>query len=192
MATIFRNKRGLSQVVTTLIILVVSVLLAGIVTYYATNITMTRTQQEDVAVSMEHVWVNSTGAVAAFKLQNLGGRDILIDKIAVRSVACNWSTTYIWRVPGNTTVMHDLPITSPANVDGSANSTTLTLEGATQTLATPGGPVPLSSGGVLVVYIGHPDNISMDDIGKTTSITVFTMNGQYIVECNVASATPQP
>ncbi|RJS88477.1 hypothetical protein CW700_07730, partial [Candidatus Bathyarchaeota archaeon] len=67
--------------VTTLIILVVSVLLAGVVTYYATNITMTRTEQEEVSLSKQHIWVNSTGAVAAFKLENLGGKDILIDKI---------------------------------------------------------------------------------------------------------------
>ncbi|MCW3986691.1 MAG: hypothetical protein NWE87_00080, partial [Candidatus Bathyarchaeota archaeon] len=32
-----KNRKGLSQVVTTLILLVVSVLLAGVVTYYATN-----------------------------------------------------------------------------------------------------------------------------------------------------------
>ena len=50
-----RKNRGLSEVVTTLILLVVGVLLAAVVTYYATNITMTRTQMEEIRFSKEHV-----------------------------------------------------------------------------------------------------------------------------------------
>jgi len=95
MAKLFKNKRGLSQVVTTLIILVVSVLLAGVVTYYATNITMTRTQQETLVIQYAHIWVNSTGTgEAAFYLKNVGGKDVLIDKVAVRGVEAAWSTVY--------------------------------------------------------------------------------------------------
>jgi flagellin-like protein len=40
------KKKGLSEVVSTLILLVVAVLLAGVVAYYATNITTTRTETE--------------------------------------------------------------------------------------------------------------------------------------------------
>jgi flagellin-like protein len=76
------KNRGLSQVVSTLILLVVAVLLAAVVAYYATNVTMTRTETEQIQLAKEHVWVNSTGAVAAFKVQNLGGRDILLDKVS--------------------------------------------------------------------------------------------------------------
>ena len=84
--------RGLSQVVTTLILLVVSVLLAGIVTYYATNITMTRSEQEEVDIIKAHIWVNGTGSTGALMVQNLGGRDILIDKVTVRGVDCSWGS----------------------------------------------------------------------------------------------------
>ena len=77
------KKRGLSEVVSTLILLVVAVLLAGVVAYY-TNITMTRTATEDIQFANAHIWVNGSGAIAAFKLQNLGGKDILIDKFSVR------------------------------------------------------------------------------------------------------------
>lgn len=58
---LLRNVRGLSVVVTTLIILVVSVLLAAIVTFYAINVVTTRVQEESLHLSKQHVWCNTTG-----------------------------------------------------------------------------------------------------------------------------------
>ena len=43
-----KNRLALSTVITTLIILVVSVLLAGVVTYFAINVVSTRVQQESL------------------------------------------------------------------------------------------------------------------------------------------------
>ncbi len=57
MKNIMKNRLALSTVVTTLIILVVSVLLAGVVTYFAINVTSTRVQEEALSVSHEHIWV---------------------------------------------------------------------------------------------------------------------------------------
>jgi hypothetical protein len=41
------------------------------------------------------------------------------------------------------------------------------------------------------VYIKDPDNIQLDDIGTTVSMSVYTNNAQYITEINVESATTQ-
>jgi hypothetical protein len=85
------NRKGLSTVITTLIILVVAVLLAGVVTYYATNVVMTRTTQEEVRIRKPHIWVQEgDNAYAAIMVQNLGGRDVLIDKITLRGVNVPW------------------------------------------------------------------------------------------------------
>jgi flagellin-like protein len=133
------KKKGLSEVVSTLILLVVAVLLAGVVAYYATNVTMTRSQTEDIQFTASHVWVNSSGAVAAFKLQNLGGRDILIDKFTVRGVASAWTDVFIYRVPSGTAVTDDM---IPANYTALANG--VVIDGRTyNTSAT---DVPLISG----------------------------------------------
>ena len=51
-----KNRLALSTVITTLIILVVSVLLAGVVTYFAINVVSTRVQQESLSVSCP-IWV---------------------------------------------------------------------------------------------------------------------------------------
>jgi flagellin-like protein len=179
------KERGLSEVVSTLILLVVAVLLAGVVTFYATNVTMTRSQTESIHFATAHVWVNSTGAIAAFKLQNLGGRDILIDKFSVRGVASDWSDVFVYRVPSGTSITGDMTITSYSGlVDG------VTIDTRVYSNAT-AADIPLMSGGELLVYIKDPDNIQLDDIGTTVGMAIFTGNAQYITEVNVESATTQ-
>ena len=51
MKNILRNRLALSTVVTTLIILVVSVLLAGVVTYFAINVTSTTCSRRKLALN---------------------------------------------------------------------------------------------------------------------------------------------
>ena len=86
---------ALSTVITTLIILVVSVLLAGVVTYFAINVVSTRVQQESLQFHYAHVWVDSAGkAEAAIMITNTGGRDVVINQIQVRGQdATIYSTT---------------------------------------------------------------------------------------------------
>ena len=179
-----RKSKALSEVVSTLILLVVAVLLAAVATYYATNITMTRTENEQIALSKPHIWVNSTGAVGAFKLSNLGGKDILIDKIAVRGVDEAWADVFTYRVASGSSVDEDLNVTSYTNLAG-----TPTIDGRVYTAAS--ADIPLSSGAELLVYIAGPDNVQLDDIGTAISISVYTNNANYITEVNVESATTQ-
>ena len=95
MKNIMKNRLALSTVVTTLIILVVSVLLAGVVTYFAINVTSTRVQEENLMVSKQHVWVDSAGvAQAAIMITNTGGRDVVIDKISVRGQESAWTNVF--------------------------------------------------------------------------------------------------
>ena len=180
-----RNKKALSEVVSTLILLVVTILLAGVVTYYATNVTTVRTETEEVRISKAHIWVNSTGAVGAFKVQNLGGKDILFDKISIRGVEESWSDVYYFRVPSGTSIEADLNRTDYSNLD----LTFCTIDGETYNQST--ADLPLISGGEIFVYVKGPDNVQMDDIGTTVSISISTANAQYITECNVESGTDQ-
>ena len=181
---IMGEKRGSSQLITMLILLVVSILLAAAVTYYGTNITMVRTENEEIQFSKKHIWVNSTGAVAAFKLQNLGGKDVLLNKIKVRGVESSWSSVWYYRVPSGTIITGDLNVTSYDNLTGST-----TISGESYTQATD--DLPLRSGAELLVYIKGPDNIEMEDIGRSISMAIQTSSAQYITEVNVESASTQ-
>jgi len=85
-----RPRRGLSTVVTSMILLVAAVLMAFAVANYATNATKTRSTTEEVRFSKESIWMNLSGAVVAFKIQNIGGADLTVDGVIVRDVELNW------------------------------------------------------------------------------------------------------
>ena len=171
MKSLLKGKKGLSTVVTTLIILVVSVLLATVVTYYAINMTTTRVQEENLRISKGHIWANSSDAQAAFVIVNIGGRDTLIDKFQVRGQEIAWGAS----------VHYNRTNTAPtADLEFLSNFTAYTVADA---------DLSLKSGECLVVYIEDPGTVSVEDIGVTCSMTVFTASAQYKVEVNVESAS---
>ena len=185
MKRLFNSEKALSTVVTTLIILVVSVLLAGVVTMYAINITSTRTQQEDLRITKQKVWVLSNGtAYAAFSIDNVGGRDIIIDKIQVRGVEASWSSVHYLRLSSSFSTSLNPP-TSTYFTSWSSFTYTGSSSGSFSTTSS---DLPLASGDTMVIYISSPDSIDHSDIGTTVGITVFTENAQYYVECNIETA----
>ena len=180
MRSLLKNRRGLSTVVTTLIILVVSVLLATVVTFYAINITTTRIESEDLKITKTHIWTDASEAQAAFVLTNVGGRDVLLDKITVRDQESEWTGVYYWFA--NVTISEDLAVTTdPMN----GTTASITVQNASRTFTQAGDDIAVPSGSTLVVYIDSPDSISVSDIGVTTRITIHSANAMYSKEVNV-------
>jgi hypothetical protein len=181
-----KNKKGLSTVVTTLIILVVAVLLATIVTFYAINVTTTRVQEESLKIYKQHVWHNGTTyAEATFLVINTGGRDVVIDKIAVRGQETVWTTVYYNKTTN--AISPDLYYITP-NTNGTLLGKNVTLSSTTYTLVPANDDLILKSGWSMIVYITNPDSISVSDIGVTVGFTLFTSNAQYYKECNVGAS----
>ena len=178
MRDIRRNRLALSTVVTTLIILVVSVLLAGVVSYFAINVTSTRVQEEAVHISKQHVWHNGTDqAEAAFLMINTGGRDLVIDKISVRGQESDWSTVF-YSVT-DTSISADLPYNATLTNYGNITiGTPFNFTVATD-------DITVKSGYSIIIYILNPDSISVNDIGLTVGMTVHTSQAMYYKETNV-------
>lgn len=167
MKNILKNRLALSTVVTTLIILVVSVLLAGVVTYFAINVTSTRVQEESLSVTQEHIWVDDAGAaVGAIMITNTGGRDVVINKLTVRGQECTALTINATAVPGDELLY----------ADAAAGAGTDTV------------PMVLPSGNTIALYIDAPDSISTQDVGLTVAFTVFSSQAMYYKETNVQAA----
>ncbi len=182
MKSLLKTKKGLSTVVTTLIILVVSVLLATVVTFYAINVTTTRVEEESLQVFKLHTWHNGTTfSETAFLIINTGGRDVVCDKITVRGQECAWDTIYYNKTTN--TVNTDLTYVAP-----DVNGTLVGATWSTYTLAQAADDLILKSGYTMIVYIANPDHISVTDIGVTVGINVFTANAQYYKESNVEAS----
>lgn len=184
---LLNNKRGLSVVVTTLIILVVSVLLATVVTFYAINVVTTRVQEEDLKITELHVWCTNYGnASAAFIITNTGGRDVVIDKITVRGRRADPQSIYYWKLASNMAPPNELiwvaGYAPEAYLEGNYSdySADFRLLG-TDSLVLP-------SGERMVIYLFNLSHISTTDIGVTVSVVVFTANAQYHKEANIEAA----
>jgi len=179
MRHLLKNKKALSTVVTTLIILVISVLLATVVTYYAMNMVSTRVIQEDGRITQMHIWVNCTdgpchnaSAVVVFK--NTGGRDVLVEKLTIRYQSIPWADMRYQITNGSVT----------DELDYVCNQT-LTLTD----YAVPTDAICLETGQSITVYVQDPGTIDCLDIGTSIPAGIHTSNAIYYKEANVESTT---
>jgi hypothetical protein len=199
---LLKNKYALSTVVTTLIILVISVLLASVVTYFAINVVSTRVQEESLALTSTHIWLNPEAhpgdpdySMASVMVINTGGRDVVINKVAVRGQDCAWASTgkFIVYSITNEPVTTDMYF-QPDMASGTYPSTqslplnppssdAYTFQYSTSNLV-------LRSGYTMLIYIINPDSITINDIGLTVSVTLYTAQAMYYREANVQAYAP--
>jgi hypothetical protein len=184
MKNILKNRLALSTVVTTLIILVVSVLLAGVVTYFAINVTSTRVQEESLHLTKQHIWYDVTAgsAQAAIMIINTGGRDVVFDKITCRGQESAW--TDVLYATTTEAISEDLPYNSTLVAGETMTLGSVTLSFAAGTT----NDLTLKSGYTMVIYIANPDSVSMNDVGLTVALTVFTSQAMHYKETNVEAA----
>ena len=183
MKNILKNRLALSTVVTTLIILVVSVLLAGVVTYFAINVTSTRVQEESLHLTKQHIYYNTTGssAQAALMIINTGGRDVVIDKITCRGQESAWADVF-YNVTTNP-ISEDLTYQQ-----GMEAGAVVTIDSVAYTFSGTSTDLTLKSGQTILIYVANPDSVSMNDIGLTVALTVFSSQAMYYKETNVEAA----
>jgi hypothetical protein len=180
---LLKNKLALSTVITTLIILVVSILLASVLTYFAVNVVSTRVQEESLYVSRQHIWVNSDGvAEGAVMVTNNGGRDVVINKVAVRGQQSTWESVFYAVAAEDDDLTADLNyVTAPVAADNNIGLN------ATATQATKN--LVLPSGSTIVIYFNDPDSIGLNDIGLTVSISLHSAQAVYYSEVNIQATT---
>ena len=180
---LYHSRIALSTVVTVLIILVISVLLASVVSYFAINVTGTREQEECIVLAERHVWYNSKDGVsqAVITINNVGGRDIVIQKVTVRGQTVDWSRSFYYK--GYFTLTS--PLTYIANISDGSLTQVRNDTGGFGCLSVASGDLPLKSGESALVYVKNPDSLTVNDIGLTVAIDVYTMQAIYYKEANV-------
>ena len=101
--------RALSTVLTTIIILVASVVLATGVVLYGTSLFQTSTQQEAISISGVKLWTNAnepTGYTwGAFSVRNSGDKILSVDKISIRGEDVPFSQWYPDTSVGDGTIL---------------------------------------------------------------------------------------
>jgi hypothetical protein len=119
--------------------------------------------------------------MAAIMIINTGGRDVVIDKLTVRGQEVAWTN-----VNYNITTAS---ISADLEFNGTQNANVLQTIGDDDFVMIPAtNDITLQSGKTIVIYVGSPDSISVNDIGLTVAITVFTSQAMYYKETNVQAA----
>jgi hypothetical protein len=166
--------------VTTLIILVISVLLAASVVYLAINVTGTHSQEENLVILKRHVWYNDGTSEAAVLIVNSGGRDVVIQKVNVRGQTLTWSTSFYYKGSFSLSDMNYIGNL----VEGSFTPISDGF-GSFERFIAAQGPLTLSSGESMLFYVINPDSITVNDIGTTVGINIYTSQAVYYKEANV-------
>jgi hypothetical protein len=149
-------------------------------------VTTTRVQEENLFLTKQHVWYNTSGAwaEAAIVIVNTGGKDVVIDKLTVRGQEVNWTTAYFWRT-NTVTISNDLRVT-PDELSGA--TATITVQGTAETFDQAIDDITLKSGYTMVMYVMNPGSVALNDVGTPVGIAIFSANAQYYKESNVQAA----
>lgn len=196
MIRLLRNRFALSTVITTLIILVVSILLASVLTYFATNVVSTRVQEESLHVTRQHIWQNPTATagesdycVASLMVLNNGGRDVVIDKIAVRGQECPWKDTdngkFVVYAVTTDSITDDMGFVNNFKIAPNPGDNKVNFGGKDYEFVVATTDVVLSSGSTMLIYIINPGSINVNDVGLTVSISLHSAQAVYYSEANV-------
>lgn len=200
-----KNRKAISAVLTTLIILVASVVLGTGVVLYGTSLFQTGAQSSGVTAQGAHVWVNSTSTPTyvwgAAEIRNSGDKILSVDQINVRGSQVPYANWYYDSNPNRVTAanfqsqLNYTQTTAPSGLMKTylgavatntcpAATTTFAINefggSSTSTLlcfSQATGPISLKPGDKAVVYFQVPQGIlSTVDAGSQSSVAIYAGN----------------
>jgi hypothetical protein len=182
MRRLLKNKKALSTVVASLILLVVSVLLAGVASYFALNVAGSRVQQEKLYLSNVAVWYkNSTTSLGSLLVTNTGATDIVLSKVTIKGQESPWNgtQTYVLFTKIEGILSANLEYVANFNKTG-ANQ--LTLDGTDYDFTVVSENLILQSGWTMLFFIVNPQNLIVYDVGTPVRVTISTGQALYATE----------
>jgi hypothetical protein len=200
------NRKAISVVMTTMIILVASVVLATGVVIYGTSLFQTGGQTQSISSQGIKLWVNGTStngySWGAAAIRNNGDVLATVNTIQIRGVVIPFSN---WYVSTNTTNVN--PNFQASFIEAGTNATgflksNMAYGGATSTFCSPvtnviqlnengtstyngkglclqqaSGPTTLTPGGKMIIYFRVPNNVlGPVDAGSTITVNIFAGN----------------
>ncbi|PVX23279.1 MAG: hypothetical protein CW716_12530 [Candidatus Bathyarchaeum sp.] len=182
MRKLLRNKKALSTVVASLILLVVSVLLAGVASNFALNVAGSRVQQEKMYLSNVAVWYkNSTASLGSLLVTNTGETDIVLSKVTVKGQESQWNGTdsFVLYTKIEGIISANLEYVSTFNQTG---TNSLNLDGTDYEFNVVSENLILQSGWTMLFFIVNPGNLIVYDVGTPIRVTISTGQALYATE----------
>ncbi len=152
-----KNRKAISAVLTTLIILVASVVLGTGVVLYGTSLFQTGAQSSGISAQGVHVWLNATSGKPTYtwgsaEIRNSGDKILSVDQISVRGTQIPFANWYYDSDPTRVTAANyqSQLIYATTGVNGLMMSYLTAPQTAVPVLATPSGcaAVPTAKFGI--------------------------------------------
>ena len=185
---LLKSKRGLGAPVGNLIILVAAVILSTTVVLFATNVTGSQVQKEKMYIATSHIWyVNSTTSIVAIAISDTGPTDIVLNKIDVKGLQCEWNGTsnYVVYCKINGTMPGDLPFIMDINRE---DNTTITIGLQDYDFVGASEGLTIKSGWTIAFYIVVPNRVMVYDLSTPLRMVITTTQGIYCTETIVQTA----
>lgn len=182
LARLFKSKRGLETPVSTLIILVAAVLLASVVVLFSVNVMAGQFEKEKVYVATSHLWyVNDDQSIAAIGISNIGPTDVVLTKITVNGLECQWtgSTNYVAYSEFTGSIPGDLPFVAEIS---NTTQTTITVAGQPYVFSPASAGLTVKSGDSIAFYIVLPNCISVNNLSMPVDMVITTTQAVYCSE----------
>ncbi len=174
----FQKRRGIGNVITTLIILIASVVLGAGVIFFGGSMFTTNTQSEQVKTTNINSWVNTNNATTAFAVQNVGSKAVTVTDIKLRGIAVPVANWYYCKGPCAT----QINVQTPLPYDASPTSVTL---GGVPYAMTSNQQVSLSQGEAAIVYLFNAGNINTIDAGNTYALQIQAGQASSVTQVSV-------
>jgi len=168
-----------------LIILVAAVILSTAVVLFATNLTASQVTKETLYIPSSHIWyVNGTYSVAAVAVTDTGATDIVIAKLGVKGLTCQWNgnESYVVYTRLNGTLPGDLPF-----VGNFAGNATVTIAGQDYVFSEAEAGLMLKAGETVLFYAAVPNRVMLYDISTPVNIVISTSQSIYCTQGIVES-----
>jgi hypothetical protein len=181
----FQKRRGIGNVITTLIILIASVVLGAGVIFFGGSMFSTNTQSEQVKVTNINSWVGDaalgTNSTTAFAIQNVGSKAVTVTDIKLRGIAVPTANWYSCKdcaagTAGATNIQTPLPY-DPTESSVTIGGTLYTMTAAQQ--------VSLSQGEAAIVYLSNAGNIEPLDAGNTYALQIQAGQASSVTQVSV-------
>jgi hypothetical protein len=170
MSLTMRKRKGIGTVITTLIILIASVVLGAGVIFFGGSLFQNNTNNEAIQISNAHIWVeptNGTTSVAAFVVQNTGGKVVSIHSLTVRGMSVPLDSWYY-----NSADATAANVLRELKSDFNLNAVDVTGIAPEEAFVHATGPVSISQGQAVIVYVANPGAIKAMDSGLAFNINV--------------------
>ena len=184
----FQKRRGIGNVITTLIILIASVILGAGVIFFGGSMFQTNTQAESIKVTNVHAWVNSNNtSVTAFAIQNVGSKPITVNSISMRGLPVPTAQWYSCDPTDNTvpTCASPTNINTELTADYVPSNGAALADGYQPTFTS--GSVGLSQGQATIVFVTEAGTLDAIDSGNTYALQIQAGQASSVTNVLVVS-----